>query len=435
MNRLEQAVAAVWLAGMNWRSGIRAGFLLRELEQSERASRAELDALQRTKLLGLLHFARMAVPFYQGRELPGDLEMSAREILARMPILGRAEIQQAGRSILGPSRQRVQWTRTGGTTGAPLAVARDGSTIAMGEAALWRGKGWAGIRPWDKSVAVKGFGGASWPGRVRMRALRRWVVPAFQPRSEERIKALELIRRVRPAVIEGYVTDLLNLTDGHPVSDAGIGAVLTTGEMLYPAQKEQLASAFGAPVHSYYGCNEIASLAFECERGVLHVADEHVLVEAVDGDGQPVWETPGRLLVTDLDNRAMPLIRYELGDAGILTREPCGCGRTLTVLKELSGRQQDAIRNPAGEKLSATFFAGRFRDLRHVGGIQLVQEDVRSVEILHEGDGPAAAAELEAIAGEIRSRLGSQMQIQTRRVEAIPLTARGKRLLIRGLKE
>lgn len=435
MNAAEQRLATLWLPLLNWRAGSRTGRLLRDLARSEQWPRDRLEALQKAKLVSLLQAAFREVPFYRNGPCPeGSPEDSARDMLARLPILTRADIWQTGRDMLNPTCARVWPTRTGGTTGEPLEIWRDRATAAMGEAALWRGKSWAGIKPWDKAVAVKGFGKGSRRGRLRMRLLNKWIVPAFRPGAQERSQAEELIRRVRPAVVEGYVTDLLSLAEGRDLASAQVRAVLTTGEMLYPEQKKILSAAFAAPVFSYYGCNEVSSLAYECEHGAKHVVDEHVLMEAVDDEGRPVWEKPGRLLVTDLDNRAMPLIRYELGDTGTLSREICACGRRLLVLSELAGRQQDALRNAAGGRLSATFFAGRFRDLRHLGRFQLVQEDAGSVEILHEGEGPLADAEAQEIAEEIRQRLGSGMQIRTRRVAQIPLTARGKRLLIRGMK-
>ena len=435
MKTADHLLSEICLPLLNWRTGIQTNRLLRDLGASEQWSRDELEAFQKIKLVSLLQRIGREVPFYRNGPCRNiSTEGSAREILNRLPILTRADIQRAGREILNPKGKRMQRSRTGGTTGVPLEIWRDRATAAIGEAALWRGKSWAGIQPWDKSVAVKGFSKGSRLGRLRMRLLRKWVVPAFQPRSEERIKVQDLIRRVRPAVVEGYVTDLLSVAEGQDFSDAQVRAVLTTGEMLYPKQKETLSSAFSAPVFSYYGCNEISSLAYECEQGAKHVVDEHVIMEAVDEDGNAVWDRPGRLLVTDLDNRAMPLIRYELGDVGTLSRARCACGRRLLVLKELAGRQQDALRNEAGDRLSATFFAGRFRDLRHLGQLQLVQEDVHSVEILYEGEGALAEVEVKDVAEEIRQRLGSGMQIHARRVDQIPLTARGKRLLIRGVK-
>ena len=172
----------------------------------------------------------------------------------------------------------------------------------------------------------------------------------------------------------------------------------------------------------------------ETRDGVTLPAYRGDAVNGLEFTAESRFHEPGRLLVTDLDNFAMPLIRYELGDIGALTRQPCACGRSSRVLKELLGRRQDALRNEAGDRLSATFFAGRFRELRHVGQVQLVQTDARSVEILYEGEGASAAAEAQAMADEIRARLGAQMRVRTTGVRQIPLTARGKRPLIRGMK-
>ena len=428
-------LAAVMLPLLNRHGGARMGALLGKLLRSERGSRAELDEMQRVKFSRLLDSAVRHVPFYR-REPYASLARAgtARDWLAALPILRRADIQKAGADLRDPRFTRVRRSRTGGTTGEPLEIWKDVAAISAAEADFWRGKAWAGIRPWDKAVYIRGFGKGSRLGRLRMRCLRKWTVEAFQPGAAERLQVRDLICRVRPVSVEGYVTDLLSLAEGQDLSSAGVQAVLTTGEMLYPEQKAELARAFAAPVFSYYGSNEIGSLAFECEKGAKHVSDEHVVLETVDDSGRPVWDEPGRLLVTDLDNFAMPLIRYELGDVGTLTRAPCACGRSLLVLQELLGRQQDALRNEAGAKLSAAFFAARFRDLRRIERIQLVQKDARTVEILYEGDEARAAPELKSVADEIRARLGEQMQVQTARVEQIPLTARGKRPLIRGMK-
>ena len=436
MTALEQMLSAILLPLLNRHGGIWTGGIFRDLMAGEGMSREELDRMQEDKLGRLLRSAVEHVPFYQAEAYRGAVGGgAARERLAALPILRRGDIQRGGEALRDPGIRRVRRSRTGGTTGEPLEIWKDARAISAAEAALWRGKAWAGIRPWDKAVSVRGFDKIRWPGRLRMRLLRKWVVEAFRPQAEERFGIRDLICRVRPASVEGYVTDLLSLAEGQDFASAGVRAILTTGEMLYPEQKAELSRAFSAQVFSYYGSNEVGALAFECEAGSRHVAEEHVILEAVDEQGAPVWDEPGRLLVTDLDNFAMPLIRYELGDIGALTRQPCACGRSSRVLKELLGRRQDALRNEAGDRLSATFFAGRFRGLRHVGQVQLVQADARSVEILYEGEGAPAAAEAQAMADEIRARLGAQMSVRTTGVKQIPLTARGKRPLIRGIKD
>jgi phenylacetate-CoA ligase len=266
-----------------------------------------------------------------------------------------------------------------------------------------------------------------------MRIYRKWVVEAFQPGHFEKDRVQRLLKRIRPRVVEGYVTDLLSLVEGCDLSSAGVRAVFTTGEMLYADQKGILENAFGAPVYSYYGSNEVAGLAFMCEEGSSHITDEHVVLEAVNEANEQVWDEPGRLLVTDLDNHAMPLIRYELGDIGVLSREHCACGRHLLVLKNLLGREQDCLQNKDGEKLSATFFAGRFRDMRGIGRFQLIQDTPQHIRLLYEGTPDACREDLDAIVSEIWARLGCGMLVETTNVDSVSLTPTGKRPLIRGM--
>jgi phenylacetate-CoA ligase len=161
------------------------------------------------------------------------------------------------------------------------------------------------------------------------------------------------------------------------------------------------------------------------------VSDEHVNLEVVDDENRVVWEKPGRILVTDLDNHAMPLIRYEIGDEGILTRERCACGRAHTVLASIQGRTQDYIYNSEGRRLSATFFAGFFRDLQHIGRLQLNQLSPASVRLDYEGKGLGADEEARQLCREIRARLGIDMQVTPRHVQSVFITDRGKIPLIR----
>ena len=432
---IEKLLYTIYFTLLNLRSGTYTEKIFSKLRLSERFNRVELDDIQTVKLTQLIAYVVRTVPFYKNKNYSSiSADRTARELLSSLPILTRADIQSAGMSIRNVYCKRLQKSRTGGTTGVPLEIWKDKKVISIAEAALWRGKSWVGIKPWHKAVSIQGFGKGSCYGRLRMRILNKWLFEAFVPKKESRFKALSRIHNIQPRAVEGYVTDLLSLSEDQDISSAHVHAVLTTGEMLYPDQKKALASAFNAPVFSYYGCNEIGALAFECEHGSMHITDEHVIIEAVNEQGEAVWDEPGRLLVTDLDNYAMPLIRYEIGDIGMLSREMCPCGRSLLVLKELLGRQQDALRNEAGDKLSATFFAGHFRGIEHIQRIQLIQHDVRKVEILYEGNEQSAAKELSAVTKEIHDRLGRQIEVVITRVEQIPLTARGKRLLIRGLK-
>ncbi|WP_120797816.1 phenylacetate--CoA ligase family protein [Thiocapsa rosea] len=212
-----------------------------------------------------------------------------------------------------------------------------------------------------------------------------------------------------------------------------IPIILVTGEMLFQHQRTTLEDVFGGQVFQYYGSNEVSGIAFQCNKGALHVTDEQVIVEILDEAGQQVWDRVGRIVLTDLRNVGMPLIRYEIGDLGSITREICECGRTLTVIKELQGRTQDVIIGDNGVQLSGVFFAGRFRDLKYVRSYQLVQKDPTLVQLNYVPAGDGADAEISSMIRAIGEKLGCTVVVQPVPCDELSLTRAGKTRLVVGL--
>jgi len=399
--------------------------------------RSTIESLQGKKLAHLVDVARAHAEHYAACTLPDEIPGGGiRSRLEALPVLTKSDIRSSPAAMRTDARMDVFARRvtTGGTTGTPIEIWRNMQDASIAEAAYWRAKAWRGIAPWDKGVLMQQFGKGSWYGKMRMRLIRKWDVEAFCSNETERLEIRVLLDRVRPAYLEGCVTELLRLGEGRCLEPGRVGCVFTTGEMLYDDQRAKLEGYCQAPVSDYYGSNEVNSIAFECEEGVKHVTDEHVILETVNEKNEPVLGIPGRILVTDLDNVAMPLIRYELGDIGVLSNEPCACGRKLTVLKELRGRTQEAIRNRAGESLSATYFAGRFRELQCIRRFQLIQTTLDEVRLDYEVATFGAEQEVVTITREIKARLGAEITVRAREVPEVKVTPRGKCPLIIGLK-
>jgi phenylacetate-CoA ligase len=352
-----------------------------------------------------------------------------------LPVLTKSVVREQGERMLtgDASRRGVQWCCTGGTTGEPLRVAQDAGTRAAVTAGRLRGLEWLRIMPGDATVLVRGFERVSFRGELRCLLGNFRLVDPLSGGHKQARDGIWLIRRFKPRCLIGYPTSLLKLAEAADGQQVDVPVILCTGEMLYPFQRERLQSVFNAKVAEYYGSNEVGSLAFECEHGGKHVTEEHVLLETVDEQGHPVWEQPGRIVVTDLDNHIMPLIRYELGDLGTLTREPCVCGRPQLVLRELEGRRQDVLRNARGDILPAMFFAEKSRHLRGIRAYQLVQRDLNEIVLGYVADNPAASVEAEGIRRAILQHLGADMRIRLESRTEILLTPRGKTRLVVGL--
>ena len=125
-------------------------------------------------------------------------------------------------------------------------------------------------------------------------------------------------------------------------------SILSGSEVLTPDTRSLVEEAFGCKVYNYYGSAEFGYIANECPHGNLHVNAERVYLEIVsNGKVLPPGEE-GDIVITDLDNFAFPMIRYAIGDRGILSRESCPCGRGLPVLQSILGRSIDYIKTPSG---------------------------------------------------------------------------------------
>lgn len=420
------------------RAGLEVGRIYRQLQRTQWYQAPALELLQQSKLKHLLEQAKATVPFYREYEAWHENERGAlRDRLAAYPILTKAAIRACPSKMrrLGGMPWAVTRATTGGTTGEPIEICYARRHRAKLEASSWRGKSWIGIRPWTRGVNVQSFGRGSWYGRLRMRVVNKLLMDVFGKSSAEKAIIAERLLHFGPTYIEGFVSDTLALGEACLAAGVKLKYVVTTGEMLYEYQRRELERMYGAKLSDYYGCNEVGAMAFECEMGSKHVTDEHVIVEVVDEKGAPVWDKPGTILLTALDNFLTPLLRYEVGDMGVLTRSPCPCGRKLTVLRGLEGRTQDALRNESGDRLTTLFFAGKFKDLKAIHRIQIIQRTFTEIDLLFEGSSTGAENELCAIAAEIHGRLGPQMVVRPQQVEQLVSTGRGKRRLIISLRE
>jgi phenylacetate-CoA ligase len=208
--------------------------------------------------------------------------------------------------------------------------------------------------------------------------------------------------------------------------------IVTTSEVLTAPQRQLLRDTFGCPVQNEYGCGEVGPIAYECPAGSLHLMD-HLHVELVDSRNRPVsaGET-GEVAVTDLYNRAMPLVRYRLGDSAV-AGAPCNCGRGLPVLQTVWGRSYDFVESPDGRRFHGEFFMYLFEQMRQQGiGVRQFQvrqqaPDALSVALVC-AEAPSEAQTAQ-IVNTVRDHLGP-VRVQVTRVEAIARTRSGKTAVI-----
>jgi phenylacetate-CoA ligase len=184
---------------------------------------------------------------------------------------------------------------------------------------------------------------------------------------------------------------------------------------------------FDAPIADEYGSSETEIIAFECPEGNRHIISENVLVEVVK-DTDKTAEA-GEIVVTDLNNRLMPLIRYRLGDRGILGDHACPCGRNLPILKEIQGRTSEVryVKTPDGRLIHSVAFAYLFEDMADLGiriaqfrAIQETTHDVRVLIVAPHLRPAERASASRLLKDGFLSRFGEDLQLSIEFVHSIP---------------
>lgn len=340
-----------------------SGQALKDLLANERADPEQLalEQLQRAQVLA--SFAAESTAFYRALFADAGIDqrdLKDRDAWAAIPISDRTDIRDAGDRL-----QSTEWARghvrhglTSGSTGEPLRTAHDARVPGM--PLYWRMVSWWGIDPADDVVHIGRWGTPGWRRRVAHWPSREIMFDAVRFDDHDIDRLVGLLQHHRPPLIEGYLGALQHIAGylvDHGIEIPAPVAVGTTSAPLPSSTRTQIAGAFDAPVHDQYRSAEIPWIAAECgHRDGLHIFADRRLVEVVDDDGAPVGPgVEGDLVVTDLDNRVAPLIRYRIGDRGALRPGRCGCGRTLPLMEPVIGRATDVLHLPDGSVISAGF--------------------------------------------------------------------------------
>ena len=344
---------------MSTLSGIASVYTVLRMQYQDRE---KLDRAITASIQAALRYARHVVPAYAapGYDLPPLTDL---ESVANLPLLRKTDVLAAGVAAFhapGFTRDNVKVYTTSGTTGLILEAWHDGGNYGHDRAVnVRRFFATERYRPWHRLVHFKPFPLAtSWYQRLGI--FRREVIYSALPIRTR----CERLVACRPRAIIGYpvmLRDLLRgLTDAELVTlRRTLRVVLTESELLTPAVRQQLASGFGVPVFNEYSAYETLHIGFDCAEGQLHIAEDRCYVEVVDADGNLVPDgVEGHVVVTGYRERAMPLLRYWLGDRALRRSDRCGCGRTLRRLELTAGRADDYVVLPDAERIYAGTFIG-----------------------------------------------------------------------------
>ena len=366
--------------------------LLRELRAPR--SPGELAELQ-DELLRTAVTRVSSMPFY--RELWAERGFDPSSFggladLARLPVLNADDARAALRRL----DSRADYA-TSGTSGRPLPVPRGAA-----EQRVWRA---AGLRIWLEhgyrwSDVTLRFDSQAAPRHPLQRlGLSRtlWISNELplQQRVDELLGAGAGVVVGTPTVLRQICAAL----ESRGVLPVRPRVVFIQGEVCDAWTRALVARVLGVEPVDLYGLTEVGYVAWQCERrGPLHVNAEAYLVEVLREGRPAVPGELGRVVITDLRGRTMPLLRYDTGDLALAAEAPCGCGRLSPVLGQMEGRANGALVRSDGEIVTtrAVLEALGPRGFR----VRQAADGQVELEVASEGNAARLSAALEALLGE-----------------------------------
>jgi phenylacetate-coenzyme A ligase PaaK-like adenylate-forming protein len=339
-----------------------------EIVARDHWSREQLLELQQERLRGLLAHAVDRSPYYR-EALGAD---AAEAPLAELPTLPKPLLmEQFDRVVTDPAlrladleafladaepgaayRGDYRVFGTSGSTGIPGVFVYSHEEfahwIAVGLAAFAR----AGVTPETRLIAI---------GAPSDLHITRQLFAAFQagrvgvPRlsvTTPLAETVDALNGYRPEALLAYASVVGALADEQLEGRLAIepDLIVTTSEVLTDETERRIAAAWGRRPVNAYAATEAPGIAIGSRDHVgMHVFEDSLVLEVVDDGGEPVppGEPGSRVLLTNLVNRAQPLIRYELSDAVVLENGPDPSGRPYLRVARVDGRSNDFLRFPA----------------------------------------------------------------------------------------
>lgn len=306
-----------------------------------------------------------SVPYYQVLLEGIDILPDPLSALKRLPILEKKTFIDNNSLLVHPELKSRGTGATSGSTGIGLSFFYDDTMLENSEILTRFFRSWFGIGVGDRQLKIWGRPLKGFKSKVRVHLsdlLRgRKTLDPWNFSPENLHNNWNQIINFRPTYIYGYATSLAALASWintsrlqNSAKEIGLKAIICTAETLLPSDKKKIKQIFDCPVVEEYGAAEVSIMAHECPEGNFHIADESLFLECVDDEGNDVQPgQAGHILVTSFINRVQPLIRYRIGDYGILLSSQCSCGRGLPLLKLTGAKIIEMIRTESGKIFSA----------------------------------------------------------------------------------
>lgn len=366
----------------------------RFFQESQFWSEKKLQSYQFSKIKALLHCAYESHAFYrdhfdQHGVHPRDYK--SLEDIVKFPIVTKEQLKRGLKNNKFNLPEKVVWHSTSGSSGEPFTFPIDVEGERMRKSCKLRTEQWYEKKLGTKWVRLWRSGHRGFKRRLLDYVLARKIeVPFYQlgKHEENRLdeeklqKIVDSINRSGAEIIDGYVSALSLVADYAINTEQDfphIKTVVTGAEYLSVHAREKICEGFGAKVFNRYGGTEIGLIAHDNQNGEFVSMSDRLYFECLANKPSESSE----LLITDFTNKAMPFIRYQIGDSieGVRSSQPSPYKEShLPVMGKVQGRVNEFFTLPDGSLLTSHIWHVFFRD-KPVRRFQVIQKKDKSIKV------------------------------------------------------
>ena len=351
--------------------------------------------LQRIKLFKLIKYVSQNIPYYNRIIKEYDVQFSEDTIfddIKKFPILTK-DIIRNNFDELYKFRDNTYYRNTsGGSTGEPVIFYQDRNYLEWEIATKILFNEWAGRKIGEPMVKLWGSlrdilkGGQGFKGYLKQKLYGVTILNSFRMTEKGMYDYVQRINNIKPCLILAYASSIGEFTrfiQEHHLSIYSPKTVMTSASVLYPEIRTRIEKVFRTTVFNRYGSREVGDIACNCEKSYgLHLIPDVHYLEIVDDNGKEVEPgESGEIIITSLTNYTMPLIRYKIGDRGILSYKNCKCGHGLPFLEKVIGRTKGIFKNKFGTFIDSGLFNQLFFFRENIKQYQVIQEAIDYISI------------------------------------------------------
>lgn len=420
---------------MNIRKGVfflldsaKGGKIKKHLKNIDQINSDKTGELQKKYLNRIMQYTCENIPFYKGID-SGNIK--------NFPVMNKSIYNENKSAVVNPQYDlnKLHFTSTSGSSGVPFKTYQDTNKRKRNNADLITLLSSFDFETGEKYVFIR-----SWVSLYKLSKLKMLKqnfiaidVNTFDDNKKEELRRLLHRDKKIKAIIsygsalEDFISYLENKDDN--MTDTNLKLISSSADALSDSTKVRLEKMFGCPVTNRYSneeCGILGNTKAGTREFTLNTASYYFELLDLEEDKPVNPGEIGRIVVTDLFNRAMPLIRYDLGDLGISNDD----GKCVKSLISLQGRMDDVLKSSDDVVISSVMLSTYMQEFHYIERYQLRKNKDGSIEMLI----VSKRDEFTEVVKTLKKIFGDKYDITVKKVQEIPREKTGKYKEIKVMK-